>query len=192
MKRIIKLNESDVHRIIKETVSKVIQENAIDYWRQAEDKYLSRERLPKGWEKIERENDAPIYRDPDFNEFVKDEYGRLVPVTESKKIGLQEGIYGFPDECDQIILAYQNDRECMGIYDDIVKMLLKKVAKGIELNFDLLVNSSVLKKFQQFVFRKFKQFQDTPMTRNTPYIFREYVAKRMLEQIANGEFSLKK
>ena len=51
-----------------------------DHWAEAEDAYLMRERLPKGWEKIERPDDSPIYRDPDFNEYTKDEYGNFVPI----------------------------------------------------------------------------------------------------------------
>ena len=54
---------------------------AHDYWREAEDNYLMREKLPRGWERIEREDDEPIYRDPDFNEYVKNEYGRFVPLN---------------------------------------------------------------------------------------------------------------
>ena len=54
---------------------------AHDYWREAEDNYLMREKLPRGWERIEREDDEPIYRDPNFNEYVKNEYGRFVPLN---------------------------------------------------------------------------------------------------------------
>ena len=104
---------------------------------------------------------------------------------------INEGMYGYPDDCDQIILAYQHDRESMELYESIIQTLLKKHKKGVNLSFDILVNSGVMKKFQQYVFRKFKQYQDTPMLRSTPYTFREYVANRMIEQIENGEYELK-
>ena len=110
-------------------------------------------------------------------------------IAESVRKVLNEGMYGYPDDCDQIILAYENDRECMSIYEDIMRMLLKKHKRGVELSFDALVNSSVMKKFQQFVFRKFKKYQDG-MTSGTPYSFREYVANRMIEDIRDDAYSL--
>ena len=109
-------------------------------------------------------------------------------ISESVVKILNEGMYGFPDDCDQIILAYQHDRECMNLYENIIRMLLKKRKSVDNLSFDILVNSSIMKKFQQFVFKKFKQYQDTPMSKNTPYTFREYVANRMLDQIENNEY----
>lgn len=51
-----------------------------DVWADAEHKYLTRERLPKGWEKIETDDDEVIYRDDDGNEYTKDEYGHFVPL----------------------------------------------------------------------------------------------------------------
>ena len=79
MKRKIRLTERDLHRIVKESVKRVIRE-ANDHWAEAEDNYLMGERLPRGWEKIEREDDEPIYTDMDGNEFVKDEYGHFRPL----------------------------------------------------------------------------------------------------------------
>ena len=108
-------------------------------------------------------------------------------ITESVKMVLSEGIYGYPDDCDQIILAYENDRECMRYFEDIARMLDKKYKRGVQLDVDLLVNSSVLKKFQQFVFKKFKQWQEN-VTRETPYNFRAYVANRLIEKVENGEY----
>ena len=111
-------------------------------------------------------------------------------ITESVKMVLREGMYGYPDDCDQIILAYENDRECMRYFEDIARMLDKKYKRGVQLDIDLLVNSSVLKKFQQFVFKKFKQWQEN-VTRETPYNFRAYVANRLIEKVENGEYDFK-
>ena len=58
-----------------------MRESVHDYWEDAVYKYATREKLPKGWERIERENDEPIYRDPDYNEYVKDEYGKFKPIV---------------------------------------------------------------------------------------------------------------
>ena len=76
---LVRLTESDLHRIVKESVNRILSENAHDYWGDAEYKHSKRERLPKGWEKVEREDDEPIYRDEDCNEYVKDEYGKFTP-----------------------------------------------------------------------------------------------------------------
>ena len=124
---------------------------------------------------------------------------RLIRLTESdlhkivkKSVNklINEGMYGYPDEIDQIILCAENDREWMAIYDNIARALLKKKNRGIDLSFDVLVNSSVFKKLQQLAFRKFKQYQDTPMSRTAPYEFRKYMANRMLFQVENGEYTL--
>ncbi len=108
-------------------------------------------------------------------------------ITESVKTVLREGMYGYPDDCDQMIFAFENDSECMRYFEDIARMLNKKNKRGIQLNVNLLVNSSVLKKFQQFVFRKFKQWQEN-MTRETPYNFRAYVANRLIEKVEDGDY----
>ena len=80
MKQRIKLKESELKRMISESVRKVLNENAYDYYADAEDRYMMRERLPKGWEKHETE-DGIIYTDPDYNEYVKDEYGNFEPLN---------------------------------------------------------------------------------------------------------------
>lgn len=68
--------ENYIHNIVKETVNRILREG-IDPWEDAVYKHHTRERLPKGWERIDRKDDEPIYRDPDFNEYVKDEYGHF-------------------------------------------------------------------------------------------------------------------
>ena len=89
------LGESAIHRIVKESVNKIlnevgvkgasdniianVKESAHDYWEDAIYNYETRERLPKGWEKIERNDDEPLYIDQDGNEYVKNEYGRFIP-----------------------------------------------------------------------------------------------------------------
>ena len=47
-----------------------------DPWREAEDAYLMREKLPKGMVKLGDD----LYQDADGNEYNKDEYGHFVPV----------------------------------------------------------------------------------------------------------------
>ena len=57
-------------------------------------------------------------------------------ITESVKMVLREGMYGYPDDCDQIILAYENDRECMRYFEDIARIKKKKNKRGIQLDID--------------------------------------------------------
>lgn len=108
-------------------------------------------------------------------------------ISESVKKVLKEGIYDYPDGIDHLILMAENDRECYDIFWNIVQMLKKKYDKGVELSVDLLTNSSIMKKYQQFVFRKYKNEQ--PMiSKETPYLFRKYMAERMIDRITSGEY----
>lgn len=108
-------------------------------------------------------------------------------VMESVKRIMNEGKYGYPDDVDEIILCFESDVECMKMYEAVIYSMIKKKNRGIKLDFNLLVNSSWMKKFQQFAFRKFKQWQDN-LTKESPYHFREYVANKMLRQIENGDY----
>ena len=74
------LSEGKLNSIISKTLRNVLRENAYDYYADAEDRYMMRERLPKGWEKHETE-DGVIYTDPDYNVYVKDEYGNFEPLN---------------------------------------------------------------------------------------------------------------
>jgi hypothetical protein len=108
-------------------------------------------------------------------------------IAESVRNALNEGIYDYPDGIDHLIFLSENDRECYDLFWQIVQMLKKKHDKGVELSVDLLTNSSVMKKYQQFVFRKFRNEQ--PMiTKETPYLFRKYIAEEMIERINGGEY----
>lgn len=80
MKQMIRLTEQDLHRIVKESVGKVL--NEIDHWREAEDNYLMQEKLPRGWEKRKCDDvfGGYVYIDGDYNEFYKDEYGHFQPL----------------------------------------------------------------------------------------------------------------
>ena len=92
---------------------------------------------------------------------------------------LNEGAYDYPDGVDGIILLMDNDRECHSLYTEIVRMLKKKKQKGVDLNLNVLAESSMMKKFQQFCFRKFKHEQEG-MTKDSPRVFRFFVAERMI------------
>ena len=115
----------------------------------------------------------------------KNEFKRLI--SESVKRVLNEGIYDYPDGIDHLILLAENDRECYDIFWNIVQMLKKKYDKGVDLSVDLLTNSSIMKKYQQFVFRKYKNEQPA-FSKETPYLFRKYMAERIIDRISDGEY----
>lgn len=57
--------------------------NRNGYWKDnIYGKNLKNHEVPNGFEKIEREDDEPIYRDRDLNDYVMDDYGKLVPLDE--------------------------------------------------------------------------------------------------------------
>ena len=108
-------------------------------------------------------------------------------ISVKKSKSLNEGVYDYPDTIDELILDSENDRECYDYYWSIVQMLKKKLQKGIDLSVDVLANSSIMKKYQQFVFRKFGNVQ---MDRNkkSPLLFRQYISQRIIERLKSGEY----
>ena len=108
-------------------------------------------------------------------------------IAESVKRVLNEGIYDYPDGIDHLILLSENDRECYDIFWEIVKMLRKKFDKGLELSVEKLTNSSIMKKYQQFCFRKFKNEQGV-ISKDAPYQFRRYMSERIIDRINGGEY----
>lgn len=108
-------------------------------------------------------------------------------ISESVRRILREGIYDYPDGIDHLIFLAENDGECYRIYWSIVEMLKRKKEKGVDLSPEILANSSVMKRYQQFVFRKFRNEQPS-LTRQTPGMFREYMAEMMVDRINGGEY----
>lgn len=98
------------------------------------------------------------------------------------------GCYGYPEGVDDVILTAENDRECSDYYDGIVKMLLKRHRRGEELTVERLVNSSVLKRYQQICFKKYQELGGGRNTRPIPLLFRQFIAQRMIKQIKEGDY----
>ena len=67
------------------------EEGATDVTSAAFDRMDSAEKLPQGWERMDRDGDSPLYRDPDYNEYTKDEYGNFNPVENEEPVE-DEGI----------------------------------------------------------------------------------------------------
>lgn len=74
------------------------------------DRQAMAERLPRGWEKFDREDDEPIYRDPDGNEYVKDDYGKFKQL-----------------ESDSM----EDDNNPAGVPEDLEEATLRKAIKGM-------------------------------------------------------------
>lgn len=109
-------------------------------------------------------------------------------IAESVKSILNEGIYDYPDGIDHLIFLSENDSECYDILMDIVRMVKKKYDRGVEISSEVLADSSVMKKYQQFAFRKFRHEQPD-ISRLSPRMFREYVSENIVERIKFGEYS---
>ena len=99
------------------------------------------------------------------------------------------GWYGYPEGVDDVILTVENDRDCYNYYMGIAKMVKKHFKRGEDITVERLVNSSVMKRFQQICFKKYKEITngDGRNTRPVPLLFRQFMAQRMINQIKNGE-----
>lgn len=99
------------------------------------------------------------------------------------------GWYGYPEGVDDVILTVENDRDCQDYYMGIARMLQKRHNRGEELSFDRLVNSSVMKRYQQICFRKYREITggDGRNSRPIPLLFRQFMAQRMIRQIQENE-----
>ena len=100
----IQVTESDIRHMILEGAMRIMEKitvdpntgewfddeepdeaDAVDPLADAEYKHSMSENLPRGWEKFESEDGKTIYSDPDGNEFVKDEYGKFVPIENNEQ-----------------------------------------------------------------------------------------------------------
>lgn len=109
-------------------------------------------------------------------------------IRESVRKVLNEGMYGYPDDIDQIILSFENDSECMKMYENILRALYKKARKGVELDVELLANSSVMKKLQSMILRKFRRYQDN-FTKESYGNLRMFIAEKMLRDVEEGNYN---
>lgn len=105
---------------------------------------------------------------------------------------LQEGAYGYPDTIDGILLLSENDRECHDMYSQIAKAVNKIYKRDAKVSFERLVDSSVMKKYQQMCFRKFGKEQPDVNRTESPKRFRAYVAKKMIDEVLNGQWDEQK
>lgn len=111
-------------------------------------------------------------------------------VSESVRALIGEGVYGYPDGIDTIILLSENDGELYKVWESIAMMVAKLAAKGSELSVEKLANSSTMKAYQQACFRKYAKEQETGFDpRVSPSVFRKYMAERMIDEVNFGEWN---
>lgn len=111
-------------------------------------------------------------------------------VSESVRALIGEGVYGYPDGIDTIVLLSENDRELYKVWESIAMTVAKLAAKGTEPSVEKLANSSTMKAYQQACFRKYAKEQETGFDpRVSPSVFRKYMAERMIDEVNFGEWN---
>lgn len=101
------------------------------------------------------------------------------------------GACGLPSGVDDIILTGESDPECMKRYWAIVKALDRKHKRGEQLDYDRLVNSSVMKELWREWFSFYKTVGDGTgrnLSENPSSLtFRKYVSREMINKVENDE-----
>ncbi len=99
MSKSINITENDVVRLVTESVKKLMKEDEVfNVWMPITrpTSPLEQFAMRDGWEKMEREDDEPLYRDPDYNEYVIDDYGRkFIPVDDYSEIAETKQLRNF-------------------------------------------------------------------------------------------------
>lgn len=113
-------------------------------------------------------------------------------VKESIRRIINEGVYGYPDTVDSIILCSENDRQLYDEYSQIAKAVNKIHNRGKEVTAERLVDSSILKKYQQHCFRKYGTENPDLDRKNSPRIFREFIANKIIDEVLNGQWDEQK
>ncbi len=102
-----------------------------------------------------------------------------------KKV-LNEGIYDYPDGIDSIIFLSENDRELYKEYRQIAKACMKLYKKDVQLTLERLMESSIMKKYQQHCFKKYAREQQGLDRTNSPREFRRFIAEKIIDEVVNG------
>lgn len=109
-------------------------------------------------------------------------------IQKSVKKVLNEGIYDYPDGIDHIILLSENDRELYDEYRNIAKACMKLYKKDVQLTLERLMESSIMKRYQQHCFKKYAKEQQGLDRMNSPREFRRYVAEKIIDEVVNGQW----
>lgn len=107
-------------------------------------------------------------------------------IQKSIKKVLNEGIYDYPDGIDHIIFLSQNDRELYEEYRQIAKACMKLYKKDVQLTLERLMESSIMKRYQQHCFKKYAKEQKGLDRMNSPREFRRFIAEKIIDEVVNG------
>lgn len=107
-------------------------------------------------------------------------------IQKSIKKVLNEGIYDYPDGIDHIIFLSENDRELYEEYQQIAKACMKLYKKDVQLTLERLMESSIMKRYQQHCFRKYAKEQQGLDRMNSPREFRRFIAEKIIDEVVNG------
>lgn len=101
------------------------------------------------------------------------------------------GACGLPSGVDDIILTGESYPECMEHYWAIVNALVKKHKRGEQLDYNRLVNSSVMKQLWREWFNFYKTVGDGTgrnLSENPSSLkFRQYISREMINKVENNE-----
>lgn len=107
-------------------------------------------------------------------------------IRKSIKKVLNEGIYDYPDGIDNIIFLSENDRELYEEYRQIAKACMKLYKKDVQLTLERLMESSIMKRYQQHCFSKYAKEQQGLDRMNSPREFRRFIAEKIIDEVVNG------
>lgn len=107
-------------------------------------------------------------------------------IQKSIKKVLNEGIYDYPDGIDHIIFLSENDRELYEEYQQIAKACMKLHKKDVQLTLERLMESSIMKRYQQHCFKKYAKEQQGLDRMNSPREFRRFIAEKIIDEVVNG------
>jgi len=107
-------------------------------------------------------------------------------IQKSIKKVLNEGIYDYPDGIDYIIFLSENDRELYEEYRQIAKACMKLYKKDVQLSLEHLMESSIMKRYQQHCFKKYAKEQQGLDRMNSPREFRRFIAEKIIDEVVNG------
>jgi hypothetical protein len=107
-------------------------------------------------------------------------------IQKSIKKVLKEGIYDYPDGIDHIIFLSENDRELYEEYRQIAKACMKLYKKDVQLTLERLMESSIMKRYQQHCFKKYAKEQQGLDRMNSPREFRRFIAEKIIDEVVNG------
>ena len=193
------VSESKLNTAIRKSIKRVLNESDIwdigGYRAKYESEKQTTEQFAKEIlsgmhdEKLLDENDA--WLDKKLSHVSDDDAQYIITCINKRmekltKKGLNEGIYDYPDGIDHIIFLSENDRELYDEYRQIAKACMKLYKKDVQLTLERLMESSIMKRYQQHCFKKYAKEQQGLDRMNSPREFRRFIAEKIIDEVVNG------